>query len=134
MTIQNRKKRLRVFTWHIHGSYLYYLTQANCDFYIPFDTLRTAGYAGKTKNFRWGDNVHEVPVNEVKKLELDIILFQSNYGSKNHFQKDQYEILSQKQQTLPKIYLEHDPPRDHPTDTKHIVDDPNMLLVHVTHF
>ena len=27
-----------------------------------------------------------------------------------------------------------DPPREHPTDTAHVVDDPNILLVHVTAF
>jgi glycosyltransferase involved in cell wall biosynthesis len=30
--------------------------------------------------------------------------------------------------------LEHDPPRENPTNTHHLVDDPNVLLVHVTHF
>ena len=37
-------------------------------------------------------------------------------------------------QRLPRIYLEHDPPREVPTDTRHPVDDPNVLLVHVTPF
>jgi glycosyltransferase involved in cell wall biosynthesis len=35
---------------------------------------------------------------------------------------------------LPKIYLEHDPPRQHATDELHPADDPNMLIVHVTAF
>ena len=26
---------LRVFTWHVHGNYLYYLSQANAEFYLP---------------------------------------------------------------------------------------------------
>src|SRR5205807_7906486 len=34
----------------------------------------------------------------------------------------------------PHIYLEHNTPRGHPTNTQHIVDDPNTLLVHVTHY
>jgi hypothetical protein len=58
------------------------------------------------------------------------VLFQT----RKNYLEDQYEILSEQQQQLPRIYLEHDPPREHPTDTKHIVDDPNILLVHVTHF
>jgi glycosyltransferase involved in cell wall biosynthesis len=48
--------------------------------------------------------------------------------------EDQYEILSDEQRNLPRLYLEHDPPRQHPTDTRHPVDDPGILLVHVTHF
>ncbi|HEX5421254.1 MAG TPA: glycosyltransferase, partial [Gammaproteobacteria bacterium] len=38
------------------------------------------------------------------------------------------------QRRLPRIFLEHDPPREHPTDTRHPVDDPDVLLVHVTAF
>lgn len=123
-------KKLKVFTWHIHGSYLYYLTQANCDFYIPYRPDGKEGYGGRAGSFPWGENVHQIDEEEVKSMDFDVIVYQS----KNNFFKDQYEILSEKQRQLPKIYIEHDPPREHPTDTKHIVDDPDVLLVHVTHF
>jgi glycosyltransferase involved in cell wall biosynthesis len=53
---------------------------------------------------------------------------------RKNYLEDQYEILSEQQRQLPRIYLEHDPPREHPTDTQHIVNDSNLLLVHVTHF
>lgn len=123
-------KPLRILTWHIHGSYLYYLTQANCIFYLPKKNTTEEGYGGRTPSFPWGDNVIDVPANEIKDIEFDCILFQSR---KNYLQ-DQYDILSAEQRELPKIYLEHDPPREVPTDTRHVVDDPNILLVHVTHF
>jgi glycosyltransferase involved in cell wall biosynthesis len=74
--------------------------------------------------------VHDVPIDEVKDLELDAILFQH----RKNYEVDQYEILSEAQRRLPKIYLEHDPPQEHPTNTRHWVDDPAMLLVHVTDF
>jgi glycosyltransferase involved in cell wall biosynthesis len=32
------------------------------------------------------------------------------------------------------LYLEHDPPLKIPTDTRHVVDDPNVTIVHVTHY
>src|SRR3712207_9033365 len=41
---------------------------------------------------------------------------------------------SEEQRRLRKLYIEHDPPRQHPTDTKHHLDDPEVVLVHVTHF
>jgi glycosyltransferase involved in cell wall biosynthesis len=74
--------------------------------------------------------VHDVPAGEVKDLELDAILFQH----RKNYETDQYEILSETQRRLPKIYLEHDPPQEHPTNTRHWVDDAAMLLVHVTGF
>lgn len=121
---------LRVLTWHIHGSYLYYLTQTPVEFYLPVKNNREEGYGGRAGSFPWGPNVHDVPAGEVKHLEFDCILFQS----RKNYEHDQFEILSPEQRALPKIYLEHDPPREVPTDTRHVVDDPSVLLVHVTHF
>ena len=125
------KKKLRVLTWHIHGSYLYYLTQTDCVFYLPYkDGSGEEGYGGRTRSFPWGDNVINVPAEKVKEAEFDCILFQS----KKNYLQDQFEILTEEQRSLPKIYLEHDPPRESPTNTKHVVDDPDMLLVQVTYF
>ena len=121
---------LRILTWHIHGSYLYYLVQSSHQFYLPVKPGKPAGYGGRLSGFPWSDNVHDVPASEVKNLEFDCILFQSP----QNYLEDQYEILSPSQQQLPRIYLEHDPPRQHPTDTRHLVDDSNILLVHVTAF
>jgi glycosyltransferase involved in cell wall biosynthesis len=122
--------RLRILTWHIHGSYLYYLTQAPHEFYLPTKPGKPEGYGGRLPGFPWGDNVHDIPANEVQEQEFDCILFQS----RRNYLQDQFEILSDAQRQLPKLYLEHDPPREHPTDTQHVVDDPETLLVHVTHF
>jgi len=124
------KRPLRILTWHVHGSYLYYLSQTGHEFYWPVKPGWPAGYHGCGRSFPWPDNVHDVPAEQVRKLEFDCVLFQSQ----QNYLKDQYEILSPAQQRLPRIYLEHDPPREHPTDTRHVVDDPNILLVHVTPF
>jgi hypothetical protein len=125
------KEKLRVLTWHIHGSYLYYLTQTDCIFYLPYkEGSSEEGYGGRTRSFPWGDNVINVPSEKVKEIEFDCILFQS----KKNYLEDQFVILTEEQRALPKIYLEHDPPRESPTNTKHIVDDQDVLLVHVTYF
>lgn len=121
---------MRIFTWHIHGSYLYYLSQGDYQIFIPVTNEKTEGYYGRGETFPFGANVIEIPADEVKDHQFDCILFQTN---KNYL-VDQFEILSEEQRSLPKIYLEHDPPRGHPTDTKHLIDDPDMVLVHVTHF
>ena len=115
---------LRIFTWHIHGSYLYYLSQTPVEFYLPVKEGKQEGYGGKSGSIPWGENVWEIPCEQVKDYQFDCILFQS---AKN-FLHDQYEILSAAQRMLPKIYLEHDPPRESPTDTKHIADDAEIIL------
>lgn len=121
---------LRVLTWHVHGSYLYYLSQAKAEFYLPVRSDGGPGYGGRGSTFPFSGNVHDVPVEEVAKLDLDCILFQSP----KNYQIDQYEILSPAQRRLPRICVEHDPPLEQPTETRHFVDDPDVLLVHVTAF
>lgn len=121
---------LNILTWHTHGSYLYYLTQAPHEFYVLSKPGRPAGYGGRSGQMRWGPNVHDLPVEQARHMPFDCIVFQDDH----QFEKDQYEYLSTAQRALPRIYIEHDPPRAHPTDTRHLVDDPNVLLVHVTHF
>lgn len=128
--VTNERVRKRILTWHVHGNYLYYLSQADHDFYLPKKEGGPPGYGGRTGSFPWGVNVYEVPADQVAGMDFDLILFQSH----ENYLHDQHEILSDRQKHLPRIFLEHDPPRESPTDTKHPVDDPDVLLVHVTHF
>jgi glycosyltransferase involved in cell wall biosynthesis len=123
-------RRLKILTWHIHGSYLYYLSHVPFDFFVPVKPGRPLGYAGRTASYRWPENIIEVPADKVKALDFDAVLFQSH----DNYQIDQYEILTEKQLQLPRIFLEHNPPRGSPVDTQHPVDDSNVLLVHVTHY
>jgi glycosyl transferase family 1 len=122
--------RTRVLTWHVHGNYLLYLSQANVDFFLPTKSIEQEGYGGRGSVFPFGDNVHDVPADQVRDLKFDCILFQN----RRNFFFDQHHILSDEQKRLPRIYLEHDPPQERPTDTRHWVDDPDILLVHVTPF
>jgi hypothetical protein len=114
---------LRIFTWPVHGSYMYYLTHAHHNFFVPVAS-------GAERDPLWPANMHAVPVDQVRHQQFDCILFQA----RQHYEEEQHTLLSVEQQRLPRVYLEHDPPREHPTDTHHWVDDPNVLLVHVTHF
>jgi glycosyltransferase involved in cell wall biosynthesis len=128
MTMSHR--RLRILTWHVHGNYLYYLTQVPHDFHLVTDAERSTHHSGRSGVLPWGDNVHEAPVERIRDMEFDVILFQSHAA----WADEQHRILSPAQQRLPRIYLEHDPPQEHPTNTRHPVDDPDVMLVHVTHF
>ena len=121
---------IRVLTWHIHGNYLLYLSQTRVEFYLPVKPGPAEGYGGRGRTFPFPDRVHDVPADAVRDMEFDCVLFQT----RKNYEVDQLEILSERQRRLPRIYLEHDPPRQHPTDTRHWFDDPDGLLVHVTPF
>jgi glycosyltransferase involved in cell wall biosynthesis len=124
------RRPLRILTWHVHGSYLYYLVQSHNEFFVPVKEGWPDGYVGRTESYAWPDNLHESPAEEVRNQQFDCILFQS----RQNYLTDQFEILTPQQRELPRIYLEHDPPREHPTDTRHPVDDPDVLVVDVTPF
>jgi glycosyltransferase involved in cell wall biosynthesis len=123
-------RRLKILTWHTHGAYLHYLTQAPHDFYVLSKPGRPPGYGGRSGHLPWGPNVHDLPVDEAKRQPLDLIVFQDD----PQYLEDQHRFLSPAQRRLPRIYLEHDPPREHPVDTKHVVTDPEVLVVHCTAF
>lgn len=123
-------KRLRILTWHVHGNYLYYLTQVPHDWYLVTDSERSTHHSGRSGTLPWGDNVHEAPMERIQAMAFDAIVFQSRAA----YEQEQFTLLSPAQQRLPRIYLEHDPPQEHPTNTRHWVDDRNVLLVHVTPF
>lgn len=122
--------KLKIFTWHIHGTYLYNLSKGDYIIYIPVNEQKDEGYYGRGKTFPFGENVIEVPASEVKELQFDVLHFQAN---KNFF-IDQFEILSEEQRQLPRIYLEHDPPDHSPANSVHGMNDPEVMLVHVTHY
>ncbi|MFW5973603.1 MAG: glycosyltransferase [Bacteroidota bacterium] len=121
---------LRILTWHIHGNYLWYLSQCRNEFYLPVKPDAPEGYGGRGNTFPFGDNVFDVPADRVRHEQFDCIIFQSS----TNYLEDQFEILSSEQRRLPRIFLQHDPPLDHPTEQRHWVDDPGILLVHVTPF
>jgi hypothetical protein len=121
---------LKIFTWHVHGSYLFNLVQAPHTFYVPVKPGKPEGYGGRSGNFAWPPNLVEVPADRVKDLDFDLVLYQST----RNYLTDQYEILSDAQRQLPRIYLEHNTPRPNPTDTRHPADAADVLLVHCTYF
>jgi glycosyltransferase involved in cell wall biosynthesis len=128
--------RLRVLTWHIHGSYLWYLSHLPHDILLPTRPDgpghdNSGGYGGRAGTFPWPDNVIEVPADEVAgRDDIDVVLFQHH----RNWLEDQHEILSPAQRRGPRVFLEHDPPRTSPFDAPHPVDDPDVLVVHVTPF
>jgi glycosyltransferase involved in cell wall biosynthesis len=123
-------RRLRILTWHVHGGYLWSLAHLPHDIILPTRAPGTDGYAGRAGTFPWPDNVIAVPVEDVAALDVDVVLFQHH----RHWLEDQHEVLSPAQRRGPRIFLEHDPPRASPFDTAHPVDDPEVLVVHVTAF
>ncbi len=124
---------LKVLTWHVHGNYLWYLSETPCEFYLPVAAGTENwghGYSGRAQTFPFGSNVIDCPVERIKEERFDLILFQS----RRHYEEDQLRLLSAEQRRLPCVYIEHDPPWEDVTDQPHWFNETNGLLVHVTHY
>lgn len=122
-------RRLKILIWGIHGSYLNTLVHIPHQWYMPTKP-NTEGYGGAGPDLLKRDYVKNVPAEQVRDLDLDLVIHQT---PRNYFE-DHAEILSEEQQKLPRIYLQHNVPKPHAVDSRHPVDDPNTLLVHVTHY
>jgi hypothetical protein len=123
-------RKLNVLVWQIHGSYLNTLVQAPHRFYLPTKPGKPEGYGGRGPTYPWSPDTVEVPAEEVRNVDLDLVIYQTE---KNFFE-DAREILSPEQRALPAIYLEHNTPQGRINEMVHPVNDPRVLLVHVTHF
>jgi len=123
-------RKLNVLVWQIHGSYLNTLVQAPHRFYLPTKPDKPEGYGGRGPGHGWSPETVEVRAEEVGDLELDLIIYQT----RKNFTEDAREILTPEQRSLPAIYLEHNTPQGRVNDMIHPVNDPGVLLVHVTHF
>ncbi|HKF84269.1 MAG TPA: glycosyltransferase family 4 protein [Candidatus Limnocylindrales bacterium] len=121
---------LTILTWHIHGSYLDALGHTGQDIVVPVRPGRPERFAGRPDDATWPSSIREVPADAVRDLDVDLVLYQHAAN----WTVDQHEILSPSQLRGPRVFVEHDPPREHPTDTRHHVDDPAVLIVQVTAF
>lgn len=120
---------MRVLTWHVHGAYLRSLLHAPHEFVVPVAPGRPPHLAGLPDDGPpWPANVREVAVEDVAATEVDVVVFQHRREWETR-----RETLSARQLEGPRIFVEHDPPFAGPaSDTVHPVDDPAVLLVHVT--
>ncbi len=121
---------MRVLTWHVHGSYLWYLSHVPVTWLLPVTPDRGEGYGGRTPSFAWPDNVVEIAADEVADAEIDLVVTQSRRG----WESERHDLLGPRVDELPRLHLEHDPPPGWPNDALHPVQDEAATLVHVTPF
>ena len=124
-------RRLNILTWPVHGSYFNALAALEHDWYLPVKPGSPEGYGGRGgPRSTLPEYVREVPADAVCALNLDLVLYQT---AKNWLE-DGPALLGDRRHELPRVFVEHDTPRSHATDTPHPVDDPETLLVHVTNY
>ncbi|MCC7022358.1 MAG: glycosyltransferase family 4 protein [Thermomicrobiales bacterium] len=122
--------RLRILIWHIHGSYLNALARVDHDWYLPIKPGRPEGYGGRGRTFDLPENLIEIPAEEVRERDFDVVVLQTP----KNLHEDLPELLGPEGRDLPLLYLEHNVPRPDAVNTRHPFADRPGLLVHVTHY
>lgn len=120
---------MRVLIWHVHGGYTDAFVRGAHDYLLPVNARRDA----------WGGGLHgrdwpaarEVSVELLHDTDIDVVVLQRPQ------EIALVERLTGRRpgRDLPAIYLEHNTPKPHPTDTRHPISErDDITLVHVTHF
>ena len=122
---------MRVLLWHVHGSWTTSFVQGGHDYLLPLTPGRDADGLGRARTWDWPGTVVEVPHDELRDLDVDLVLLQRPH-----------ELALAEEWTgrrpgrdVPAAYVEHNTPKGDVPNTRHpLADQTEVPVVHVTHF
>ncbi len=123
---------MRIFLWHVHGSWTTAFVQGGHDYIVPVLPDRGPDGRGRAQTWEWPANVVEVGPDEARRLDLDVVVVQRP-EELDHLV---IEWLGRRPgRDVPTVYLEHNAPQGRIADMAHpAIDRAELLVVHVTHF
>ena len=124
---------MRVFLWHVHGSWTTALVQGDHQYFVPVVPDRGPDGRGRALTWDWPDSVVELTPDEAAEAEIDVVVLQ---------RPEELEGLAGRWlggrrpgHELPAVYVEHNAPQGRVSDMRHPgADRPELTVVHVTHF
>jgi hypothetical protein len=123
---------VKVFMWHVHGSYTTALVQGAHEYLFPVTPERGPDGRGRALTWDWPPAAREVTLEEAREAEVDVVVLQ---------RPQELEGLAERWlgrrpgRDLPAVYLEHSSPQGRIADMRHpAADRRDLLLAHVTHF
>jgi glycosyltransferase involved in cell wall biosynthesis len=124
---------MKIFLWHVHGSWTTAFVQGGHDYLVPVLPDRGPDGRGRALTWDWPASVREVTPEQVAGEEVDVIIMQRP----NELEQLAAQWLGGRRpgRDLPGIYLEHNAPEGLVSDMRHpAADRPDLTLVHVTYF
>ena len=123
---------MRIFLWHVHGSWTTALVQGPHDYFVPVLADRGADGRGRAQTWDWPARVVEVSPDEAQDLEVDVVVMQRP----EELDRLVVDWLGRRPGSdVPAVYLEHNAPQGRIADMVHpAADRPELCVVHVTHF
>jgi len=118
---------MRVFMWHVHGSYQTALVQGPNEFLLPVLPDRGPDGRGRAQTWEWPANAIEVTPEQAADEDVDVLIVQ-----RPHELELAERWLGRRP---PTIYLEHSSPQGRIAEMRHpAADRDDLTVVHVTHF
>lgn len=122
---------MRVLLWHVHGSWLQSFVQGTDEYLLPVDVDRTPDGLGRSRGWPWPANVQEVPVQDLRGTDLDVVVLQRE----RELWLTERWTGRRPGRDLPAVYVEHNAPRGPAAGTRHpLADRDDLPIVHVTTF
>ena len=123
---------MRVFLWHVHGSWTTAFVQGGHDYVVPVLADRGPDGRGRARTWDWPANVVEVDPRHARDLDVDVVVVQRP-EELDHLVADW--LGRRPGRDVPAVYLEHNAPQGRIADMAHpAIDRPELCVVHVTHF
>jgi hypothetical protein len=122
---------VRVFAWHVHGSWMTAFVQGSHEYLVPVLADRGPYGRGRARTYPWPESVQEVSPEQARERGVDVVVLQRP----EELELVQTWLGRRAGRDVPAIYVEHNAPRGPAADSRHpLADHEKLTLVHVTHF
>jgi glycosyltransferase involved in cell wall biosynthesis len=122
---------LRILLWHVHGSWTTSFVQGEHEYLLPLTPGRDRDGLGRAATWDWPRRAVEVPFTELRDTDVDLVVLQRPH------ELDLVEQWTGRRpgRDVPALYVEHNTPGgDVPYSRHPLADQPEIPVVHVTHF
>jgi glycosyltransferase involved in cell wall biosynthesis len=124
---------MKIFLWHVHGSWTTAFVQGAHEYLLPVLPNRGPDGRGRALTWDWPASVREVTPEQAAGEGVDVVIMQR--PSELQGLAAQWLGGRRPGRDLPAIYLEHNAPEGQVSEMRHpAADRPDLTLVHVTYF
>jgi len=123
---------MRVFFWHVHGSWSTAFVQGGHEYFVPVLPDRGPDGRGRAQTYPWPASVKEVTPEDAATLDVDVVVLQRP-TEVQHLAAEWLGRIPGRD--VPAVYVEHNAPQGAINDMRHpIADRDDITLAHVTSF
>ncbi len=124
---------MKVFLWHVHGSWTTAFVQGRHEYLLPVMADRGPDGRGRAETWDWPASAVEVTAEEAAEAEVDVVVLQRPHELSELAER--WLGGRRPGRDVPAIYLEHTAPQGRIAEMRHpAADRDDLVLVHVTHF